>query len=61
MSQTIGEMAFAATQHPDLRATLLSELMSQQERSMALARAHLDDSQLALDKIKHFLRTDSGA
>jgi hypothetical protein len=59
MTHTIADAAFAATQAPDHRAMLLNELLSQQERSMALAGAHLDDARLALDKIKHFLRTDN--
>jgi hypothetical protein len=58
MDQTIGDMAFTATQHPDHKAQLLAELVGQQERSMALAGAHLNDAQLALDKIKHFIHVN---
>jgi hypothetical protein len=55
---SIGDSAFAATMQPDHKALLLNELLQQQERSMGLAEAHLADARLALDKIKHYVRTD---
>ena len=55
---SIADMAFTATQHPDHKQLLLNELLQQQERSMGLAEAHLADARLALDKIKHYVRTE---